>query len=161
MKLKTTTFVIVVSALMACCNSITKEEKFFYPGQEWLDDNGVHINAHGGGFLFHDNKYFWYGEHKVEGEIGNTAQVGVHLYTSENLYDWKDEGIVLAVNEKDPSSDIYKGCIIERPKVIFNKKTKKFVMWFHLEPVPTGESSGAYGSAKSGIAYADSPYGPF
>lgn len=161
MKLKTTTFLIVVSALLACCNSITKEEKFFYPGQEWLDDNGVHINAHGGGFLFHDNKYFWYGEHKVEGEIGNTAQVGVHLYTSENLYDWKDEGIVLAVNETDPSSDIYKGCIIERPKVIFNKKTKKFVMWFHLEPVPTGESNGAYGSAKSGIAYSESPYGPF
>ena len=104
--------------LLTSCNSENKSEKSFYPGQFWLDNNGVHINAHGGGILYHQNKYFWYGEHKVEGEIGNTAQVGVHLYTSNNLYDWKDEGIVLKVNDKDPSSDIYKGCILERPKVI-------------------------------------------
>ena len=33
----------------------------------------------------------------------------------------------------DPKSDITKGCILERPKVIYNRKTAKFVMWFHLE----------------------------
>ena len=98
--------------LLTSCNSEKKLEKSFYPGKFWLDNNGVHINAHGGGILYHQNKYFWYGEHKVEGEIGNTAQVGVHLYTSDNLYDWKDEGVVLKVNDKDPSSDIYKGCIL-------------------------------------------------
>ena len=85
--------------LFISCISENKPEKSFYPGQYWLDNNGVHINAHGGGILYHKKKYFWYGEHKTEGEIGNTAQVGVHLYTSENLYDWKDEGIVLKVNK--------------------------------------------------------------
>ena len=142
--------------LLTSCNSEKKLEKSFYPGQFWLDNNGVHINAHGGGILYHQNKYFWYGEHKIEGEIGNTAQVGVHLYTSENLYDWNDEGIVLKVNKKDPSSDIYKGCILERPKVIYNKKTNKFVMWFHLEPINRG-----YEAARSGVAISDSPFGPF
>tara|TARA_B100001175_G_scaffold236765_1_gene203108 strand:- start:2706 stop:2945 length:240 start_codon:yes stop_codon:yes gene_type:complete len=47
----------------------------FLPGKEWVDNNGVAINAHGGGVLFHNNTYFWYGEHKIDGEIGNTAQV--------------------------------------------------------------------------------------
>ena len=152
--------------LFISCISENKIEKSFYPGQYWLDNNGVHINAHGGGILYHKKKYFWYGEHKTEGEIGNTAQVGVHLYTSENLYDWKDEGIVLKVNKEDPSSDIYKGCIIERPKVIYNKKTNKFVMWFHLEPInkeyETQEGANVgYGAAMSGVAFSDSPFGPF
>ena len=34
---------------------------------------------------------------------------------------------------KIPQSEITKGCILERPKVIYNTKTGKFVMWFHLE----------------------------
>ena len=32
------------------------------PGQEWPDRKGEHINAHGGGLLFHEGKYYWYGE---------------------------------------------------------------------------------------------------
>lgn len=127
----------------------------FKPGELWLDNNGVHINTHGGGILSHKDRYYWYGEHKIEGEIGNTAQVGVHVYLSENLYDWTDEGICLKVSE-DPTSEIAKGCILERPKVIFCRKTNKFVMWFHLEFL--GKS---YQTAKSGIAISDSPTGKF
>ncbi len=45
--------------LFTSCNTENKSEKSFYPGQFWLDNNGVHINAHGGGILYHQNKYFW------------------------------------------------------------------------------------------------------
>ena len=31
------------------------------PGQEWPDRKGEHINAHGGGLLFDEGKYYWYG----------------------------------------------------------------------------------------------------
>jgi hypothetical protein len=127
----------------------------FRPGEIWPDDNGVHINAHGGGILFHEGTYYWFGEHKIEGTVGNTAQVGVHVYSSKDLYNWKDEGIALKVSD-DPQSDITKGCILERPKVIFNKKTGKFVMWFHLELVGHG-----YSAARSGVAVADKVTGPF
>ena len=34
------------------------------PGQEWPDRKGEHINAHGGGLLFHEGKYYWYGENR-------------------------------------------------------------------------------------------------
>jgi hypothetical protein len=121
----------------------------------WLDDNGVHINAHGGGLLLHEGVYFWYGEHKIAGDIGNTAQVGVHVYVSDDLTHWRDVGIALAVSD-DPDSDITRGCILERPKVLFNARTRQFVMWFHLELKSTG-----YLSARSGVAVSASPTGPF
>jgi len=128
----------------------------FTPGEIWKDNNGKHINAHGGGILFRKGVYYWYGEFKVGGEIGNTAQVGVSCYSSKDLYNWKDEGIVLKVNETDTASNIAKGCILERPKVIFNAKTKKFVMWFHLELKGKG-----YDAARSGVAVSNNPTGPF
>ena len=127
----------------------------FKPGEIWPDNNGVYINAHGGGILFHKGVYYWFGEHKLEGGKGNKAWVGVHCYSSNDLYNWKDEGIALKTDE-DTSSEIQNGCILERPKVIFNEKTKKFVMWFHLEKLGTG-----YGTASSGIAVSDKVTGPY
>ena len=128
----------------------------FQPGQVWKDDRGVHINAHGGGILFEDGTYYWFGEHKTEGKAGNQAHVGVHVYSSRDLYNWKDEGIALTVAPEGSGSPIEKGCILERPKVIYNKKTNKYVMWFHLEPKNAG-----YTGAMIGIASADRVTGPY
>ncbi|BDD08179.1 beta-glucanase [Fulvitalea axinellae] len=147
-------FALPTAILLSC--SEPKEPKSFKPGQLWPDNNGKHINAHGGGILFHEGSYYWFGEHKIEGEAGNLAQVGVHCYSSKNLYDWKDEGIALPVVTGDPDHDIAKGCILERPKVIYNAKTKKFVMWFHLEWPGQG-----YATARSGVATSDKVTGPY
>ncbi|MGF7037583.1 glycoside hydrolase family 43 protein [Mucilaginibacter lappiensis] len=127
----------------------------FSPGARWPDDKGVHINAHGGGILYNNGVYYWFGEHKVAGNAGNRAMVGVHCYSSKDLYNWKDEGISLSVSP-DPASDIAKGCILERPKVIYNKKTKKYVMWFHLELLGKG-----YSVARAGVAVSDKVTGPY
>ena len=126
------------------------------PASSWPDDHGVHVNAHGGGILDFEGRYYWFGEHKVEGEAGNSAQVGIHGYSSRDLYNWKDEGIVLPVVKDDPDHDLAVGSIVERPKVIHNRKTGKFVMWFHLERKGTG-----YKSARSGVAVADRVTGPY
>jgi hypothetical protein len=125
------------------------------PGQAWTDDRGQVINAHGGGILAHQDRYYWFGEHKIAGKLGNTAQVGVHVYSSADLYDWRDDGIALAVSD-DPQSEIAKGCILERPKVLFNAATGKFVMWFHLEFKDQG-----YKAARAAVAVADRPQGPY
>ena len=77
------------------------------------------------------------------------------MYSSKDLYNWKDEGIALSVSD-DPKSPIVKGCIIERPKVIHNPKTRKFVMWFHHEL--TGRN---YDASLSGVAVADKVTGPY
>lgn len=125
------------------------------PGALWFDASGVPINAHGGGILIYKGVYYWFGEHKVHGDAGNRAQVGVHVYASRNLTDWKDAGIALAVSD-DPASDIVKDSIIERPKVLYNAKTRKFVMWFHLELKGRG-----YRAARNGVAVSDTPAGPY
>lgn len=134
---------------------VGKRSISFQPGKIWPDNNGVHINAHGGGILYQNKTYYWFGEHKIAGGAGNRAMVGVHCYSSKDLYNWKDEGIALSVST-DTTSDIAKGCILERPKVIYNKKTKKYVMWFHLELLGQG-----YKAARTGLATSDKVTGPY
>ena len=86
----------------ACCVYVWlacwKDLFFLSRGKFWPDDKGVHINAHGGGILRVGDTYYWFGEHKTEGSAGNLAQVGVHCYSSKDLYNWKDEGIALSVS---------------------------------------------------------------
>ena len=125
------------------------------PGGVWRDDRGRVINAHGGGILAHGGRFYWFGEHKLDGEIGNTAQVGVHVYDSRDLLNWHDGGIALAVSS-DPSSDIARGAIIERPKVLYNPRTHRFVMWFHLELKGQG-----YRAARAGVAVSETVRGPY
>lgn len=122
-------------------------------GQIWPDDKGVHVNAHGGGMLFHDGKYYWFGEHKSEKT--SAALVGVTCYSSSDLVNWTNEGVALPVSE-NLRSDIVKGCVMERPKVIYNDKTGKFVMWFHLELKGEG-----YKAARAAVAVSDTPAGPY
>lgn len=129
--------------------------KAFHPGELWPDEQGVHINAHGGGVLFHEGSYYWFGEHKIAGRPGNSAQVGVHCYSSQDLYNWQDEGIALTVST-NRGDEIQRGSIIERPKVIFNAATRQFVMWFHLELRGRG-----YKAARTGVAVADKITGPY
>ena len=64
--------------------------------------------------------------------------------------------VVISASDGNHSHPIAKGCILERPKVVYNKKTGKYVMWFHLELKGKG-----YGSAYAGVATATKPTGPF
>lgn len=34
--------------------------------ERWKDVNNEYINAHGGGVLFHNGLYYWFGEHRPE-----------------------------------------------------------------------------------------------
>jgi beta-galactosidase len=130
------------------------------PGEIWLDTAGKPINAHGGGLLFHNGVYYWYGEIK-EGRTytperkkpDNTRVdvVGVSCYSSKDLLNWKYEGNVLPAKR---GTDLDPSRVLERPKVIYNAKTGKFVMWFHAD-------SANYAAASVGVAVANSPTGPF
>jgi hypothetical protein len=136
----------------------------FVPGEVWLDTAGQPINAHGGGILCFQGVYYWYGEFKTGRTFlpdfnkswGGTRvdTVGVSCYSSTNLYDWKNEGIVLPAVTNDPGSDLYTGKVLERPKVVYNGNTKQFVMWMHID-------SADYAAARSGVAVSDKPNGPF
>jgi beta-galactosidase len=123
----------------------------FTPGSVWTDESGKMINAHGGGVIFFEGRYYWFGEKR-----GRSASEGVNVYSSSDLYKWKQEGLALAQDLTDTLSDISVGSIIERPKVIYNSRTKKFVMWFHLELRGRG-----YSAARAGVAVSDRITGPY
>lgn len=67
----------------------------------------------------------------------------------------------------DIYADIWKGeysdegCVIERPKMLYNDKTKKYVIWFHADGQTPESTGGNYAKAKAGVAVSDSPFGPF
>lgn len=132
-------------------------------GEQWLDTAGNPLNAHGAGMLYHDGKYYLYGEYKkgktilpewATWECYRTDVTGVSCYSSPDLENWTFEGIVLPAVPDDPGHDLHPSKVLERPKVVYNAKTGKFVMWAHVE-------SADYSKAAAGVAISDSPTGPF
>ena len=126
-------------------------------GVIWQDIDGNDIQAHGGCIIEHGGMYYWYGENKGADNCPGTRRVdviGVSCYSSKNLHDWKYEGLVLRSNKDDPTSPLYYKKVLERPKVIYNEKTGKFVLWAHAD-------SADYVFGGVAIAVSDSPTGPF
>jgi Glycosyl hydrolases family 43 len=129
----------------------------FYPGKVWMDTDGNPIQAHGGSVHYFNDKYYWYGENKKGCEAykeGIPWHAGVNCYSSNNLYEWTFEGTVLPVSD-NPGHDMYGFCIMDRPHVLYNKKTDKYVMWMKIV------KGGWEGVQATGIAISDSPTGPF
>lgn len=164
MNLKNKLWMLLVCSLSMCCLSdMYAQHRSFRPGEVWTDTDGNPINAHGGGILYHEGTYYWYGEYK-DGETTlpewatwdcyRTEVTGVSCYSSKDLLNWKFEGIVLPAVQDDPSHDLHPSKVVERPKVIYNARTGKFVMWMHVD-------SADYTKACAGVAVSDSPTGPF
>lgn len=128
-------------------------------GNLWYDTEGKPIQAHGGMILYHMGTYYWYGENKngatsiaPSGDI-RVDFIGISCYSSEDCINWKNEGIVLPASS-NPEHDLYCEKVCERPKVIYNKATKEFIMWMHID-------SADYTRARAGVAVSSSPTGPF
>lgn len=129
----------------------------FFPGQEWPDNQGNHIQAHGGGFLFDNGVYYWYGEDKNGPTLWPRLRVdiiGINCYSSRDLYNWKFEGNVFPAVKEDTLHDMHPSRVAERPKVLFNEKSGKYVMWLHND-------NEIYQDSRVVVAVADKPTGPF
>lgn len=121
-------------------------------GGEWKDNNGKHINAHGGNIIQYKGLYYWIGEAR---NADGGSSVGARCYTSKNLKDWTDRGIVLSTSQT-LEADVEAGWLMERPKIVYCPKTQKFLLWFHLELKGKG-----YAAARYGVAEANNPLGPY
>ena len=125
---------------------------------------------------------YLYGEY---GEFSMTRQVGrkVSCYRSRNLTHWENCGVVLSVDTPRAASSLTKhtnptlqrnpgpaqearwarlerfrvqvGATIQRPKVLYNPKTKRYVMWMHW-----GGWKGFY-YAHAAVASAKKAEGPY
>lgn len=119
------------------------------PGEVWPDDRGQHIQAHGGGILKVKDIYYWYGEERRQGLDPDKRYVS--CYSSKDLMHWKFCGDVVQITDPENWGP---GWILERPKVFYNAKTKKYVMYMHVD-------NHAYKVASVGLAIADKPDGNF
>lgn len=154
-------------AVMFCCCLIGFSVYAQTPkppgGKAWHDTNGNYINAHGAGVLLYKGTYYLFGEIKkgktwqVPGQDWEDYRVpagGVSCYSSKDLKSWKYEGVALAPVKGQPDNDLDTGRVIERPKVIYNAKTHKFVMWMHVDKKD-------YSYSQAGVAVSDNPRGPY
>ena len=139
------------------------ELTMFRSGDMWLDTLGSKISAHGGQIIKQGDTYYWYGE---DNKIAYALTTGVSCYSSKDLKNWKYEGLAFKAYDDGTEEGLFTqefmtdGLLgtqgrIERPKVIYNENTGKYVMWMHLE------KDGGYGLSLAGVAISDSPTGPF
>ena len=143
------------SILLTGLSAVSQNNTLIKPGELWPDTEGNHINAHGGGILYYKGTYYWFGENRLPLSEKDRTNYGVGCNSSKDLLNWKNEGLALKVIN-DTSSLLQPGCVIERPKVIFNKKNGRFVMWFHHELKGQG-----YKAAMTGVAVSDNITGPY
>jgi len=100
------------------------------PGQEWLDTEGKPIQAHGGSVMAIDGTFYWYGENKERTDPGKGIwHWGVRCYSSTDLYNWTDEGLIIPPRPDAPGSQLHPSAQLDRPHIIHNRRTGKFVCW--------------------------------
>ena len=104
-----------------------------YPGQPWLDTEGKRIQAHGGSVMFLDGVYYWYGENKEKTDGKNGIwHWGVRCYRSSDLMNWEDCGVIIPPETDDPASSLHPASMMDRPHIIYNIRTRKFVCWVKI-----------------------------
>lgn len=104
-----------------------------HPGEVWLDTEGKRIQAHGGSMLFKDGVYYWYGENKEKTDgVNGIWHWGVRCYSSTDLYNWVDRGLILPPEPDDPTSPLYPKAMMDRPHILYNARTKKYVCWLKI-----------------------------
>ncbi|GAB3801693.1 glycoside hydrolase family 43 protein [Humibacter antri] len=126
------------------------------PGQTWLDTNGNRIHAHGGSIIVGDDgAFYWYGENKEKTTPGSgNWHWGVRAYSSTDLYNWEDRGLIIPPALDDPASPLHPAQKMDRPHIVFNEMTNKYVCW--LKIMDDGKQTQA-----STVLTADSLLGPY
>ncbi|KQY21252.1 beta-xylosidase [Cellulomonas sp. Root485] len=122
---------LVASAAVAATVTVTN-------GTQFRDTGGAPVHAHGGGVLKVGSYYYWFGEDRNADDSFRYVSV----YRSTDLVTWEFRNHVLT----EASAPELDSGNIERPKVIYNASTGRFVMWMHKE------QAGNYSEARVAVA---------
>ena len=121
-------------------------------GSLFTDDEGHPVHAHGAGLILPgaspataDGRFYMVGtDQKTQ---PGWLSTGVNLYASHDLQHWSFVASIFNTSQittPNPEGGRYR---IERPKVLYNAKTRRYVMWFHLDS--NGFKLGMVGVASS------------
>lgn len=126
-------------------------------GVSWYTDENEIMQAHAGGVIKVGDTYYMYGEDRGN---DNYDFKSVQMYKSKDLKNWEHANTIL--DKQSPVKDDdevlkldLENSNIERPKIIYNEKTGKYVMWFHYE------EAGSYGFGGVGVAISDTVDGEY
>ncbi len=156
MRMKTLSSILNLGAVAVLLSGLTaKAAETIRPGELWPDNRGQHIQAHGGGILKMGDTFYWFGEDR--GQTNARGLRCVSCYSSTNLVDWTFRNQVLKTRNPE---NFGRGWVLERPKVFYNAKTKKFVMYMHIDGPLPGQSGG-YDLARVGVATCDTVDGDY
>lgn len=109
--------------------------------------------------------YYWIGENKLDGSSFQSINCysstvcedqlilsnGAGLTWSKDLVQWTFVNELLTLQS---SGDLGPSRVVERPHIIYNSATSKFVMWLHID-------SSSYGEAKAGVATSSTVCGDY
>ncbi|MCI3920821.1 RICIN domain-containing protein [Paenibacillus sp. TRM 82003] len=113
-------------------------------GIQFTDTNGNIVHAHGGGMLKQGSYYYWLGENRDGTNL-------VSLYRSTDVKNWEFRAHLLS---KGMGGELATANI-ERPKLLYNASTGKYVMWMHKE------NGIDYGEGRVAVASASNIEGPY
>ena len=116
-------------------------------GIEWTDTEGYIVQAHGGNFLQVGDRWYLIGEDRA-----GSWRPDVNLYSTTDFNTWRFEAKIIENYVTHP--DLGSSRMIERPKLMYNEKTGKFVVWCHWE-------AGNYSASEAGVFESDSVAGPY
>ena len=134
--------------LVAVC-AVAKSGKWvtIKNGSLWYDTDSNVVQAHGAGFLQVGDTWYMIGEDR-----SHSWSPDVNMYSSKDLQTWKFEGKIIENGVTHPQ--LGKERFIERPKIMYNKRTGKYVVWCHWE-------GSNYGASEAGVFYSDKITGPY
>ena len=116
-------------------------------GIEWTDTEGYIVQAHGGNFLEHGGRWYLIGEDR-----SRSWNPDVNLYSTADFQTWKFEGKI--IKNHVTHEELGRSRMIERPKLMYNEKTGKFVVWCHWE-------ARDYSASEAAVFESDSVAGPY
>ncbi|UWZ86403.1 family 43 glycosylhydrolase [Occallatibacter riparius] len=127
-------------ALLACLaiqSAVSQPDKLIQPGKPWMAGNAS-LQAHGGGIIQVGKTWYWIGENKTHG----SSFYANSCYSSTDLVHWTFVNDTLKLQA---SGDLGPNRVVERPKIIYNARTKTYVMYMHIDDPK-------YAEAKVGVA---------
>jgi hypothetical protein len=125
----------VQAAVPSTFPTTTRSLSQIVSGEQWFDNRGQLVQAHGGNVLRVGDTFYWFGEDRSRSNDRRLQYAA--CYSSKDLINWTFRRQVLQLADPENLGRRWK---IERPKVFFNAKTNRFVMYAHIDGLEGGYS---------------------
>ncbi len=147
-------FVLLLAVTIACISPACAQQTITIRNNfPRTDIRGQILDAHAGRLIRFGDRYYLYGDNYRNTDGINDAQNYFVCYSSSNLMDWKFEGEIIP---KEQLPGWKEKTYRYRPHVIYNAKTRKYVLFYNWRPVRQSFAQGNYV-----VAVATVPTGPF